>query len=294
MPHFTSYDGAQLAYRVLGHRDPGPGGAPVVCLAGGPARDAAYLGGLGGLDARVPLVVPDARGTGASPTAADPAGYAFPRLAEDVEALRAHLGLDRFALLAHDAAAATAQAYAAAHPERLSSLVLLNPGSRLQGRLPHDAREIFESRAADEDWWEDAYVAVQLLQHADDLDEIRDLLLRAAPMAYARWEGPQQEHALAEGEQLNPVPRAAFWQGVDEAAGDAIVAGLAAVEAPVLVVTGALDAITGVRGGEYVAECFPEARVVRLPEVGHYPWVDAPQTFVPLVADFLRGTSEGA
>ncbi|MGW8380029.1 alpha/beta hydrolase [Streptomyces sp. ODS28] len=305
MPLYASYDGAELAYTIIDRQpnhsvtEPPP---PLVCLAGGPARDAAYLGDLGGLSAHRRLIVPDTRGTGGSPPAADPAAYAFPRLAEDVEALRAHLGLPRFALLAHDAAAATAQAYAAAHPDRLSHLVLLNPGSRLQGELPDDAREIFESRAADEDWWEEAYVAVQMLQQADDLDEIRGLLLRAAPMAYGRWEHPQQLHAAAEGEQLNPVPRAAFWQGVDEAEQRAVLEGLREVTAPVLVVTGELDAVTGLRAGDAVAESFPDARVRPLPGVGHYPWVDEPAALTRLIETFLggggdtgnRGGTEGA
>lgn len=292
MPYFTSYDGAQLAYRVLGAphtpgTSPEPSPAPLVCLAGGPARDAAYLGDLGGLSAFRPLIVPDSRGTGGSPTATAPAAYSFPRLADDLEALRVHLGLERFALLAHDAAAATAQAYAAGHPERLSHLVLLNPGSRLQGLLPDDARAIFESRAADEDWWEDAYVAVQLLGQATDLDEVRGLLLRAAPMAYGRWELPQQEHAADEGEQLNPVPRAAFWQGVDEEERRGLLARLATVRTPVLVVTGDLDAITGMRAGEAVAASFPHARVQPLHDVGHYPWIDEPEQLRPLLEDFL-------
>ncbi|MCZ1009691.1 alpha/beta fold hydrolase [Streptomyces lydicus] len=101
MPHFRTYDDAELHYRVLGPADsPLP---PLVCLAGGPGRDAAYLGDLGGMSAHRQLILPDSRGTGASPAAADPSRYAFPQLAEDVEALRAHLGLERFALLAHDA-----------------------------------------------------------------------------------------------------------------------------------------------------------------------------------------------
>lgn len=289
MPDFTSYDGARLAYRVLD--DSRDGAPPLVCLAGGPARDAAYLGDLGGLSAFRPLVVPDARGTGASPPADDLGAYAFPRQTDDVEALRAHLGLDRFALLAHDAAAATAQAYAASYRDRLTHLVLLNPGSRLQGEHPDDARQIFESRAAEADWWEDAYVAVQLLAHATDLDEVRGLLLRAAPMAYGRWEPPQQEHAAAEGEQLNPVPRAAFWQGVGEETRTALLARLRAVRVPVLVVTGDLDAVTGLRAGEAVTASFPHARLRPLHGAGHYPWVDEPEILRPLVEDFLASST---
>ena len=75
MPHFTSYDGTEIAYRTLGE------GPALVCLAGGPARDAAYLGDLGALDLSHRLVIPDSRGTGGTPPAQDPAAYAFTRLA---------------------------------------------------------------------------------------------------------------------------------------------------------------------------------------------------------------------
>ncbi|MEV4435186.1 alpha/beta hydrolase [Streptomyces sp. NPDC049585] len=284
MPHYTSYDSAELSYRILGEDSGGP---PLLCLAGGPGRDAAYLGDLGGLAAHHTLVVPDSRGTGASPPAGDPAAYAFPALARDLEALRAHLGLERFALLAHDAACATAQAYAAAHGDRLSHLVLVTPGSRLQGELPTDAEEIFESRTG-EPWWVDAYVAVHSLPDAGDLAEVRSLLLRAAPMAYGRWDAPQRAHAAGEPDQLNPVPRAGFWQGVDETVRLQILHALRELPAPVLVVTGDLDAVTGMRAGEAVAASFHHGTLRPLHGVGHYPWVDEPDLFRPLVDDFLR------
>ncbi|MET8681504.1 alpha/beta hydrolase [Streptomyces sp. NPDC004647] len=285
MPHYRSYDDTELFYRVLDARD-GSAAPPLVCLAGGPGRDAAYLGNLGGLDGHRPLVLPDARGTGDSPAATDPSDYAFPRLAEDLEALREHLGLERFALFAHDAAAATAQAYAASHSERLTHLVIVCPGARLQNELPDDAREIFDSRIT-EPWWPDASVAVQQLAEVSDLDEVRELLLRAAPMAYGRWDEPQREHAASEGDQLNPVPRAGFWQGVDELTRRALLARLLEVECPVLVVTGDLDAVSGMRAGELVAESFPNAVLRPLHGVGHYPWVDEPEMLRPLVEEFL-------
>ncbi|MBT2383798.1 alpha/beta fold hydrolase [Streptomyces sp. ISL-11] len=287
MPHYTSYDTAELSYRVREPRD-GSGAAspPLICLAGGPGRDAAYLGDLGGLDAHRRLVVPDSRGTGGSPPASDPAGYAFPALAEDLEALRRHLGVERFALLAHDAACATAQAYAATHGEHLTHLVLVAPGSRLQGELPTDAEEIFESRAT-EDWWTDAYVAVHTLPTVTDLTEVRDLLRRAAPMAYGRWEAPQQAHAATEPDQLGPVPRAGFWQGIDEPARLALLDRLRRTTVPALVITGDRDAVSGMRAGEFVAASLPTAVLRPLHGVGHYPWVDEPEMFRPLVEEFL-------
>ncbi|MGW8557351.1 alpha/beta fold hydrolase [Streptomyces tubercidicus] len=285
MPTFHTYDDAELHYRVLGPADsPLP---PLVCLAGGPGRDAAYLGDLGGLAAHRQLIIPDSRGTGDSPAAADPARYAFPQLAEDLEALRAHLGLERFALLAHDAGAAVAQAYAAGYPQRLTRLVLVCPGSRLQGELPDDAREIFEARSHEE-WWPEASAALQQLTEATDLSEVRELLYAAAPLAYGHWDEPQRAHAATEGEQLGPVPRAGFWQGVDEQLRLALLAGLREVACPVLVVTGDQDAVTGMRAGELVSTSFPNAQVHPLHGAGHYPWVDEPTLFRPLVENFLH------
>jgi proline iminopeptidase len=280
MPHYTSYDGTEIAYRELGE------GPPLICLAGGPGRDAAYLGDLGGLDARRRLVIPDSRGTGESAPAADPAAYSFPRLAEDLEALRERLELDSFDLLTHDAAAATAQAYAASHGERLRRMVLGTPGSRLQGELPQDAREIFESRSA-EPWWPEAVTALNDLAAAQDMDRVKELLPLIAPMAYGRWEAPQQAHAAAEPAQLNPVPRAGFWQGVGEPVRKALLERLHGVKSPVLVITGDRDAVSGMRAGEVAAESFPQGRWQPLHEVGHYPWVDEPELFRAAVEEFL-------
>lgn len=286
MARYPSYDGTLLAYRTLGPAERRPTAPTLVCLAGGPGRDAAYLEDLGGLDRDLPLVLPDLRGTGESPAGADPADYSFPRLAEDVEALREHLALERFALLGHSAGAVVAQAYAARHPRRLSHLLLVTPGTRLQDRPTTDALEIFHSRPW-EPWYPEAVAALERLADAHELTEIRRLLARVAPGTYGRWERRQQEHAAAEGAQLHPVPRAAFWQGVDEAVRRGITEALAGVTAPVLVVTGERDGAGGVAAGPVVAGQFSNGRHVTLAGCGHYPWVDEPAAFRRTVTEFL-------
>ncbi len=106
---FPSYDGARLAYRPAGE------GRPLVCLPGGPGRGADYLGDLGGLGRRAgcELIIFEPRGTGASAVPDDPATYRCDRMAQDVEALRAHLRLDQIDLLGHSAGADLALLYAA-------------------------------------------------------------------------------------------------------------------------------------------------------------------------------------
>ncbi len=87
---FASYEGTMLAYRKIGQ------GQPLVCLPGGPGRNADYLGDLGGLGPRAEraLVIREPRGTGDSAVPDDPATYRCDRMAEDVETLRIHLGLE--------------------------------------------------------------------------------------------------------------------------------------------------------------------------------------------------------
>jgi proline iminopeptidase len=97
MAHFTSYDRAKLACHQTGS------GPPLVCLPGGPGQAPGYLGDLGGLGRSLELILPDTRGTGDSEVATDPAAYRCDRIARDLEALRAELGLERMDLLGHSA-----------------------------------------------------------------------------------------------------------------------------------------------------------------------------------------------
>jgi proline iminopeptidase len=135
MGQFTSYDGTKLAFRRAG------AGRPLVCLPGGPGRTPDYLGDLGGLGAARELILPDTRGTGESAVPADPATYRGDRLARDVEALRAELGLERFDLLGHSAGGSVALLYAGTYPERIGHLVLLSPGMGPLGLDITDAQQ---------------------------------------------------------------------------------------------------------------------------------------------------------
>src|SRR5690348_14459746 len=127
MPIFSAPDGTELAYHVTGR------GEPLLCLPGGPMRASAYLGDLGGLSRHRRLFVLDLRGTGDSAVPADPATYRCDRQVDDVEAFRAHLGLERVDLLAHSAAGDLALLYTARHPDRVRTLTLVTARARALG-----------------------------------------------------------------------------------------------------------------------------------------------------------------
>ena len=157
MTSFAAPDGTRLAYAEVGS------GPPLLCLPGGPGRAAAYLEELGGLAGTRTLVRLDARGTGFSEVPADPASLRFDRLADDVEALREHLGLEQADVLGHSAGTVVAQVWAARHPERVRRLVLVTPVAALQGGTRSDVPRIRASRS-DEPWYADAAEAQAALE----------------------------------------------------------------------------------------------------------------------------------
>lgn len=64
--------------------------------------------------------------------------------------------------------------------------------------------------------------------------------------------------------------------------------GLKQVHAPTLAVHGAADPIRLASAIEW-ATALPNARLVVMPGVGHFPYLEAPEAFFAAVEGFLRG-----
>ncbi|GAA1369788.1 alpha/beta fold hydrolase [Streptomyces beijiangensis] len=274
MPFFSATDGTLLSYRVTGD------GVPVVCVPGGPA-DSAYLGDLGGLSAHHRLIVPDLRGTGASAIPEDTSSYRCDRLVDDLEALRAHLGLDRIRLLGHSAGANVVTQYAARFPERVDRLALITPGVRAVGiDITGETRRDLALLRKGEPWFPEAYAALEALTEGrgGDWEAI-------APFSWGRWDAAAQAHHAA-GQPDNEEAVALF--GAEGAFDPARTrAALAGFEASVLLLAGEFDLNSPPRSVAEFAGLFPDASNVVQPGAGHYPWVDDADRFVAVTADFL-------
>ncbi len=281
MPGFASYDGTRLAVTEVGS------GPPLLCLPGGPGRAAAYLEDLAGLSQSRTLLLLDARATGRSEVPADPATLRFDRLADDVEALREHRGLDRLDVLGHSAGCLVAQVWAARHPERVGRLVLVTPSDRLQGGRREDVAQVRAARAG-EPWYADAAEAQAALADAPPA-QAQALVRATRPFFYGRWDERTQAHAATADRQSNRRAELGFSAGAEDLDPAPLLAGLSAVAAPVLVVGGERDALTGVASVGRVAASFPHAAQVVLPRAGHFPWVDEPEAFRAAVEPFLAG-----
>lgn len=278
MPTFTAPDGTELAYHREGE------GEPLLCLPGGPMRACAYLGDLGGLSRRRQLVLPDLRGTGASATPQDPAGYRCDRQVSDVEALRVHLGLERMDVLAHSAAGDLGLLYALAHPDRVRTLTLVTARVRALGvEFTREHREEAAALRAKEPWYETGILSYRNLLAGSDSPEDWEAVL---PFFYGRWDATAQEHAASDADQSNKEAAALFAPSEafspDEARTIA-----ASWDVRVLVLAGELDSDPLPRVGNQITELFAEAEVAVLPGGGHFPWLNDPGFFSRTVGDFL-------
>ncbi|MFF2081364.1 alpha/beta fold hydrolase [Kitasatospora sp. NPDC058162] len=280
MEFFTSYDGTELAFRTVGD------GPPLLCLPGGPGRAAEYLGDLGGLGAHRTLVLPDTRGTGASAMPADPASFRVDRLVADVEALRRHLGLDRIDLLGHSAGGSLAMLYAAAHPDRLTSLTLLTPSFAAVG-LPSGtgAREVIATRAG-EPWHAEAVVGYDGMQSATTFAEAARYRYAFEPLMYGRWDDAARAHAAADPAQRSlPVSEHYYADYTPDT--EDLRRRLATLTCPVLLLAGELDLWPTAASAAEAASLFPDVTLTVQPGAGHYPWLDDPTALTDTVAAFL-------
>jgi proline iminopeptidase len=277
VPRFESYDGTEIGYRVLGD------GPPLVCLPGGPGRASDYLGDLGGLAGSRRLVLLDSRGTGLSADPADPATLAADRLVHDVDALRAHLGLDRMDLLAHSAGSVLATLYAAAHPDRLSRLILVTPGLGAVGvEGTEEGLRAVLARRATELWYPAAVAALEQIFNGD---RSMEAFAASRPLFYARWDEAAQAHATLGVTARHQAAREGYFAAaIDVPATRAAMKNLAA---PVLLYAGDLDPLVTPAMVHEAAALFGEATVAIQPGVGHLPWMDDPAAFAAVVGAFL-------
>ncbi len=278
MPSFAAPDGTRLAYHVVGE------GKPLVCLPGGPMRASAYLGDLGGLSRHRGMVLLDLRGTGDSGVPAAPGSYRCDRQVGDVEALRAHLGLDRVDILAHSAAGDLALLHAARHPRRVRSLTLVTARARALGVdfTPEHRREAATTRAA-EPWYGAACDAYERILAGSATDADYDT---AAPLFYGRWDAAAKAHAATDAAQTNEAAGEVY-ASAGAFAPAATRAALAALDAQVLVLAGERDSGPLPRIAAEIAELIPGAEVAVQPGAGHFPWLDDAGHFTRTVATFL-------
>ena len=277
--------GVRLFYRLLG-----TGGDPVVLIHGGPGFTSDYLA-----DDMAPLArtwsvfIYDQRGIGKSTLVSDAAGLAAQRYVEDLEAIRKHLGLEQLTLLGHSWGAAPAALYAMQYPQRVRRMILV-------GTIPFRRSELaaaFEKMAAGRDSVTQRRMAeLSAIRKANpsDLSACQEYYrLWFTPFFAARSAADRMQGNVCAGSPASLENKPFVDQFTFPSLGDwDWTTSLSTAIAPTLIIHGELDPLP-IESARKWATTMPNARLVELKGIGHFPHVEAPEAFFEAVRRFLEG-----
>jgi proline iminopeptidase len=261
-----------------------PDGQPVVFLHGGPGAGAAPDHRRFFDPKHYRIVIYDQRGCGRSAPLAETRDNTTPHLVADLERLRQHLGIDRWLLFGGSWGSTLALAYAQAHPERVTGLVV---------------RGVFLCRPFEIDWflygmraffpeaWQRFAEALPAAERGDllagYLRRLEDPDPKAhmpAARAWATYEGacstllPSPETVAAFGEDrlalsLARLEATYFANRVFLAENQLLDRAHRIAEIPGVIVQGRYDVICPIRSAWDLSKAWPRAQFVVIPDAGH-------------------------
>jgi pimeloyl-ACP methyl ester carboxylesterase len=131
----THHRFAEIAGRRIFYREAGSPAAPaVVLLHGTPASSHQYRNLIPALADRYHVIAPDYPGFGHSDVpSVDEFSYTFDNLADHVDELLDHLGLQRYAIYVQDYGAPVGWRLALRHPERIAAIISQNGNAYVEG-----------------------------------------------------------------------------------------------------------------------------------------------------------------
>ena len=118
-------------------------GEPIVLMHGGPSADLWTMGAFRRLADQFTVVLYDHRCNGRS-TGPPASTMTWDNLTADADALREHLGFERWAVLGHSFGGHVALEYALRYPERVSRLVLVDTGADARWSRENSLRVLAE------------------------------------------------------------------------------------------------------------------------------------------------------
>lgn len=253
-------------------RDSGPRDAPaVILLHGFGASLETWEPWAEALSARFRVIRFDLPGFGL--TGPDPTGdYTDERTMQILAALMDQLGLEQASLIGNSLGGRLAWTFAAQHPQRVARLVLVSPdGFASPGFTYGEPPE------------------VPMMMQALPYVAPRSMLRANLAAAYADPDTMTEEMLTRYRDLLlAPGVRQAILDRTEQTILRDPVPLLAQITAPTLLLWGEEDGMIPVSNSEDYLQHMPDARVVRLPGLGHLPFEEAPATSLAQVERFLQ------
>ncbi|MGI5141279.1 alpha/beta fold hydrolase [Streptomyces sp. CA-106110] len=252
-------------------------GPPLTLLHGYPASSHQWAKIAPELARRHTLVMPDFLGFGASakPREHD---YSLIEQADLVEALWAHDGLSATRVVAHDYGSSVAQELLARRSEgslsvALADMALMNAGIYPELHRRTDAQSRFL----------DPEVGRLLSAQVNEDRFVTDLAVTFAPAYDAQTDSVEMWRTYSRDEgHLNSYLLIRYIRD-RETHRDRWIGALEGADLPLQFVWGLQDPVSGAHIAERIRDCLPGARLLELPDVGHWPSLEAPQRVIAAV-----------
>ena len=272
--------GVDLYYRKIGS---GPETLVVILVAESLVDDLAPLA-----EGRT-LLFYNPRGRGKS-SRIDAARVSFENDLRDLEAVRRHFKLEKMSLLGWSHYGMMTARYAMRHPERVSRLIQLTPAAPRSDPYLEQGRAEQRSRVDGEAWGELQKKRESGAFKDDPAAECRahrKVTLPASVGDRAAAERILLDDCDLPNEQL--ANQGVWWKALFESVGTYdLRSELRGLKVPRLVVAGDKDFIPMASSREWV-EGMPEARLLVLRGVGHFPQVEAREALIAALKAFLDG-----
>ena len=277
--------GVELHYRSAGS------GTPAVMLSGGPGFTVDYMVPVGDfLPPNYRRIYFEQRGTGRSrPAKLNPESMTLQTVVEDLEALRLHLKQDRLLLVGHSWGGMLAMAYAAAHPDRVDRLILVDSGGPTLEFTQWFGDNI-EARLRPEDlearnYWR----AAAKNGVAPDKVSLENIRAIVPGYFFDRKKGLAFAAELKDGILHNDVNELLF---ADLGKHYDVRPGLRKLDRLVLIVEGHQDPI-GDKTAEDIHALIARSTLIYINKSGHFPWIEQPDDFRRAIGEFLARPSTG-
>lgn len=241
-------------------------GQPVVFLHGLGANHRMWTLQLDTFHGEFRCISPDLRGAGQSDQ--PPGPYSADLFADDVAKLCQHLGVQRAVIVGQSMGGIVAQALAVHHPDLIQGLVLV--GTVCEGR--HGTA--WEGAGDVEDVIREHGMAVLL-------DQIMDSVY---PRSFQEAHPERVWHFRRE---LLSWDTETFLTAFKREVLTDYPAELRKVQIPTLIIGGRHDAICEPEESEFLHEVIPGSELVILEHCGHQPFYEDPDTFDPMLRDFI-------
>lgn len=283
---------AQLYSREVGQ------GTAIIVLHGGPDFDHSYLlPDLDRLSDSFHLIYYDQRGRGRSADHVQPEDVTLASDVADLEKVRQYFHLDSVVLLGHSWGNVLALEYALRYPERVSHMILMNPGPASTDDYNQLRKEWLEKRPDDMD--RRKAIAASTAYKEGDPDAVTAYYrihfkpALARPEDYekviARLRASFTKEGILKARAIEARLMNDTWSSPDYD----LLPKLKSLRIPTLVISGDHEFIPAATA-EHITQAIPNARLVMLKDCGHFSYLESPVAVREQIDAFFRGKMKPA